>query len=112
MKKYAYKKAFPKMRPYRARLLRMPQSSLKGLIRSAAVREERVVPSVKSAVRRYRIRLLSVYKARFGNDQFVENVNTVGHTQQSRRSWLNRGYPNWRSRLTLNWTRTPGGAGQ
>jgi hypothetical protein len=112
VKKYAFKIAFPKERAYRSRLFRVSQPYLRGLIRSAAIREQRVVPSVKSAVRRYRVRPMAIYTIRFGNDTFVDEMNVERPLRQSRRNFLKRGYAFWRRRLTLNSTGTSAGTRQ
>lgn len=89
----------------------MSQQTFQGLIRGTIVREQRVAPYLKTAVFRRRLRLISLYKKRFGVDAFIENIQMT-RAVQPRKVWLDRGYPIWRKRLTLNSTRTPVGASQ
>lgn len=111
MKKYVLNQALLAKRFYRAKIFFMPRQTFQGLIRGTIVREQRIAPYLKTAVFRRRLRLISLYKKRFGIDAFIENIQMT-RAIQPRKAWLDRGYPVWRERSTLNSTRTPSGADQ
>lgn len=90
----------------------MPKMTFQGLIRGTIVREQRVAPYLKTAVFRRQLRLISLYKGRFGIDAFIENIQVTRALRQPRRVWLERGYPIWRERLARSSTRPSSGAGQ
>jgi hypothetical protein len=103
----------PIPKKYHAKLMRIRQRRLQGLIRGVAPRERRLCNvSGRSAVRRRRFRLIGIYKLRFGMDSFLESVSAPRLPLLERRMWLGRGYANWRKRLTLNSTVTPSGVRQ
>lgn len=91
----------------------MPQESLRGVIRGAVFRERNTKDGRnRNAANRKRVKVLAIYRLRFGEDEFLDAVSVNRLQPLERRKWLSRGYAIWRQRLTLNSTRTPDGAGQ
>lgn len=100
MRKYLFSTAkFGELQHKRWRVVAAPKENLRGLIRGAMFRERSLVPgSARSMLRRRRLRLLSIYRSRFGEDQFYQErvISKLG--LPARKSWLPSGYANWRSR--------------
>ncbi len=86
---------------YRSRLMRVPQETLRGVVRGSVARFRNFVPSsAKRTLSRRIKRLIAVYEARFGNDAFAQDIMKKVASSMPRFNWLPGGFPHWRSRIT------------
>ncbi len=83
------------------RVMAMSKESLRGLIRGASNRERGLVPgTIRSRMRRLRIRLLQVYALRYRKDGFYDQHSVSRLGKPPRSNWLSSGYAHWRDRYS------------